>query len=53
MGKVMVADYEEVLATVAKYTEACKEGKSDIMRSNEKLTSSYSLKNRQRGDFDE
>ena len=28
MEKIKVADYEAVLATVAKYTDACKEGKS-------------------------
>lgn len=32
MDKIKVTDYEEVLATVAKYTESCKEGKSDIMK---------------------
>lgn len=32
MEKVKVADYEAVLATVAKYTDSCKEGKSDIMK---------------------
>lgn len=32
MEKIKVSDYEEVLAAVAKYTEACKEGKSDIMK---------------------
>ena len=32
MDKIKVADYEAVLATVAKYTESCKEGKSDIMK---------------------
>lgn len=32
MDKIKVADYEEVLATVKKYTDACKEGKSDIMK---------------------
>ena len=28
MDKIKVTDYEEVLATIAKYTDACKEGKS-------------------------
>ena len=32
MDKIKVTDYEEVLATIAKYTDACKEGKSDIMK---------------------
>ena len=32
MEKIKVSDYEAVLATVAKYTDACKEGKSDIMK---------------------
>lgn len=32
MDKIKVSDYEEVLATVAKYTDACKEGKSEIMK---------------------
>ena len=32
MDKIKVTDYEAVLAAVAKYTEACKEGKSDIMK---------------------
>ena len=32
MDKIKVADYGAVLATVAKYTESCKEGKSDIMK---------------------
>lgn len=30
MEKIKVSDYEEVLAAVAKYTEACKEGKPEI-----------------------
>ena len=32
MEKIKVADYEAVLAAISKYTEACKEGKSDIMK---------------------
>lgn len=32
MEKIKVADYEAVLETVAKYTTACKEGKSEIMK---------------------
>lgn len=32
MEKIKVTDYEAVLATIAKYTEACKEGKSEIMK---------------------
>ncbi len=32
MEKIKVTDYEEVLATIEKYTKACKEGKSDIMK---------------------
>lgn len=32
MEKIKVSDYEEVLATVEKYTESCKVGKSEIMR---------------------
>lgn len=33
MDKIKVSDYEEVLATIAKYTEACKKGESEIMKS--------------------
>ena len=32
MEKIHVSDYEAVLETVGKYTEACKAGKSDIMK---------------------
>ena len=32
MEKVKVSDYEAVLAAVAKYTDAYKEGKSEIMK---------------------
>ena len=32
MEKIKVSDYEAVLDAVAKYTEACKEGKSEIMK---------------------
>lgn len=32
MEKITVADYEVVLSTVNKYVEACKQGKSDIMK---------------------
>lgn len=32
MEKVMVKDYEDVLATVAKYTKGCLEGNSEIMK---------------------
>ena len=32
MEKIKVSHYEQVLATVAKYTDACREGKSDIMK---------------------
>ena len=32
MDKIMVSDYEAVLATVGKYTEACKVGKSEVMK---------------------
>ncbi len=33
MEKIKVSDYEAVLETVKKYTDSCKEGKSDIMKS--------------------
>ena len=33
MDKIKVSDYESVLAVIEKYTTACKEGKSDIMKS--------------------
>lgn len=33
MDKIKVSDYEAVLATVEKYTEGCKVGKSEIMKS--------------------
>ena len=32
MEKIKVSDYEAVLATVAKYTDACREGRSEIMK---------------------
>ena len=32
MDKIRVTDYEAVLATITKYTDACKEGKSEIMK---------------------
>lgn len=32
MEKVKVSDYEAVVAVVSKYTEACKVGKSDVMK---------------------
>ena len=32
MEKIHVSDYEAVLETVGKYTEACKAGRSDIMK---------------------
>ena len=32
MEKIHVSDYEAVLETVGKYTEACNAGKSDIMK---------------------
>ena len=32
MEKIKVSDYEEILNTVAKYTDGCKEGKSEIMK---------------------
>lgn len=32
MEKIMVSDYEAVLTTVGKYTEACKVGKSEVMK---------------------
>ena len=32
MEKIMVSDYEAVLATVGKYIEACKVGKSEVMK---------------------
>ena len=31
MDNIKVTDYEAVLATITKYTYACKEGKSEIM----------------------
>lgn len=33
MDKIKVSDYEAVLATVEKYTEGCKVGKSEVMKS--------------------
>ena len=33
MEKIKVSDYEAVLATIGLYTAACREGKSDIMKS--------------------
>lgn len=33
MNMIKVSDYEAVLETVKKYVEACKEGKSEIMKS--------------------
>ena len=32
MEKIKVSDYEAVLAAITKYTDACKEGKSEIMK---------------------
>jgi hypothetical protein len=32
MDNIKVTDYEAVLATITKYTDACKEGKSEIMK---------------------
>lgn len=32
MEKIKVADYEAVLAAIKMYTDACKEGKSEIMK---------------------
>lgn len=32
MEKIKVSDYEAVINVVSKYTQACKEGKSDIMK---------------------
>ena len=32
MEKTKVSDYEAVVATVSKYTDGCKEGKSQIMK---------------------
>ena len=32
MEKIKVSDYEAVLETIKKYTDSCKEGKSDIMK---------------------
>lgn len=32
MEKINVSDYEAVINVVSKYTQACKEGKSDIMK---------------------
>lgn len=33
MEKIKVSDYEAVVSTVEKYTQACAEGKSEIMKS--------------------
>ncbi len=32
MEKIMVSDYEEIIATVRKYTEGCKKGDTALMR---------------------
>ena len=37
MDKIRVTDYEAVLATITKYTDACKEGKSEILKLQKKV----------------
>lgn len=39
MDNIKVTDYEAVLATITKYTDACKEGKSEIMKNTKRFTS--------------